>query len=169
MPPIAGHAVLGNETQLPIAEAYSALLIKNQTLTTIDFGLLCLFGPTQQSSFLNVCCADFDFYHVPSCTLVLAGAERNYGLLSMPRFGRMTTIVSAQLNAICARNRELQWASVAPRIVDIVLALAPLELPAYVLLWIIDWLPHFERAVNHFRKIKFVFCFTISSSSSSLV
>ena len=40
-------------------------------------------------------------------------------------------------------------------IVDICLALSPLELPPYVLLWIIDWLPRFDKASHH-KKIQLI-------------
>jgi len=37
------------------------------------------------------------------------------------------------------------------QLVDIVLALAPLDLPGYVLLWICDWLPYFANESEHYK------------------
>ncbi len=42
-----------------------------------------------------------------------------------------------------------------PDIIDICLALAPFQLPAYVLLWIMDWLPNFDR-LSHYKKIHLI-------------
>ena len=36
-----------------------------------------------------------------------------------------------------------------PEIIGICLALAPLELPPYVLLWIVDWLPRYDLLSHH--------------------
>ena len=40
-------------------------------------------------------------------------------------------------------------------IIGICLALAPIELPPYVLLWIIDWLPHYGQ-LSHHKKIALI-------------
>jgi hypothetical protein len=47
----------------------------------------------------------------------------------------------------------MRWAH--PDIIDICLALAPFDLPPYVLLEIIDWLPQFEK-VSHHKKIHLI-------------
>jgi hypothetical protein len=39
---------------------------------------------------------------------------------------------------------------------DICLAMSPMQLPNYVLLEIIDWLPHWEVAVRRFKKITLI-------------
>lgn len=40
-------------------------------------------------------------------------------------------------------------------IINICLALAPLDLPPYVLLWIMDWLPNYDR-LSHHKKIELI-------------
>lgn len=91
-----------------------------------------------------------------------------------------TSGLSELQNSIAIRNRELQvrvdfhwfcffffilsiiqpfkkkWKKVHRLIVDCVVAMAPLNLPAYVLLWIVDALPHIEFAVRHFKKITLI-------------
>ena len=42
-----------------------------------------------------------------------------------------------------------------PDIVGICLALASLELPPYVLLWIVDWLPRYDL-LSHHKKIHLI-------------
>ena len=42
-----------------------------------------------------------------------------------------------------------------PIIVGICLALASLELPPYILLWIVDWLPRFDK-LSHHKKIQLI-------------
>ena len=37
--------------------------------------------------------------------------------------------------------QAVHWRRVHPMLLDICLAFAPMRLPAYVLMWIIDWLP----------------------------
>ena len=67
-------------------------------------------------------------------------------------------VVQARFNKMCERNVKMRWCVIHPLIVDIVIALAsaPLNLPAYVLLWIIDWLPHLERAHSELKKIRLI-------------
>ena len=49
--------------------------------------------------------------------------------------------------------RLMQFAQ--PEIIGICLALAPLELPPYVLLWIVDWLPRYDL-LSHHKKIHLI-------------
>jgi hypothetical protein len=42
-----------------------------------------------------------------------------------------------------------------PEIVGICIAMSPLELPPYVLLWIIDWLPNYDL-LSHHKKIHLI-------------
>jgi hypothetical protein len=60
------------------------------------------------------------------------------------------------LDQMCARNADLLWTKVHAMIFDIVIALAPLNLSIYVLLWIIDWLPHLERAHAEVKKVRLI-------------
>jgi hypothetical protein len=64
-----------------------------------------------------------------------------------------------QLKAVLERNGAIYWPQVAPRLLDIAVALAPLTLPAYVVLEIIDWLP-LIRLVNHKKKIDLIISVT---------
>ncbi len=41
-------------------------------------------------------------------------------------------------------------------ILNICIAMAPLKLPNYVMLEIIDWLPHYYHGVSHQRKIALI-------------
>jgi hypothetical protein len=42
-----------------------------------------------------------------------------------------------------------------PDIIGICLTMSSLELPPYVLLWIIDWLPNYDR-LSHHKKIRLI-------------
>ena len=59
------------------------------------------------------------------------------------------------MNAIRARYaiRLMRWAQ--PEIVGICLAMSSLELPPYVLLWIIDFLPNYDK-LSHHKKIELI-------------
>ena len=50
------------------------------------------------------------------------------------------------------RNKSLCWKNVHRKVLEFTLIFAPLNLPAYVLLEIFDWLPKMHR-VNHVKKI----------------
>jgi hypothetical protein len=54
------------------------------------------------------------------------------------------------------RNRSLLWHNVHSQLVEFYLALAPLGLPTYIMLWIFDWLSPMTIAPehNHVRKIR---------------
>ena len=62
----------------------------------------------------------------------------------------------AEIEAILKRNDSLRWRTVHPWLLDTCLAMSPLELPPYVLLWIVDWIPFFEHAVSHRKKIHLI-------------
>lgn len=50
------------------------------------------------------------------------------------------------------RNLRIQWTHVHAVLLDICIAMSVLRLPPYVMLWIIDWVPHYDL-VSHRRKI----------------
>ena len=50
---------------------------------------------------------------------------------------------------------KIEWLKVSKEIIDVCIALASLDLPPYVLLEIIDWLPLFEY-VDHKKKIDLI-------------
>lgn len=55
---------------------------------------------------------------------------------------------------ICGLGSQLLvWHKVHGLLLDVVLALAPLDLSAYVLLWLVEWLPHLARAHSARRKL----------------
>jgi hypothetical protein len=54
------------------------------------------------------------------------------------------------------RNNSLLWKNVAPKLLDFAIALLPLDLPAYVVLEIFDWLPWMRRHVSHGKKIALI-------------
>jgi hypothetical protein len=64
--------------------------------------------------------------------------------------------IDFEVARLCKRNTALAWPSVQRLIIDIVVALAPLNLPGYVLLWIIDWLPHLARLHAELKKISLI-------------
>lgn len=53
-------------------------------------------------------------------------------------------------------NRQLTWRKVHALIVDVVVALFPLRLPVYVVLWIVDFLPGIARAHRQYRKVMLI-------------
>jgi hypothetical protein len=63
------------------------------------------------------------------------------------------------LKANVATTKSLQWCNIQQRLIDICIALSPLDLPPYVLLEIIDWLPHWATCAPHSRKIEFIIRF----------
>jgi hypothetical protein len=48
------------------------------------------------------------------------------------------------------------WHKPQAVIIDICIALASLNLPVYVLLWIVDWLPEMARAHTEFFKVDII-------------
>lgn len=61
-----------------------------------------------------------------------------------------------RIDTFLKRNELLQWKNVRLWILDAVIAMSPLQLPPYVLLWIFDQLPHMERGVSHVKKIRLI-------------
>ena len=69
------------------------------------------------------------------------------------RFGK-------HLAEFCKNTRSLEeagrpWYRIRQTLIDQVLALFPLELPSYVMLWILDWLPDYVHCEHH-RKIHLI-------------
>jgi hypothetical protein len=50
---------------------------------------------------------------------------------------------------ICERNEPLRWRNMRPIIIDLFIALAPLDLPLYTMLWIFDWLEPMSVSPDH--------------------
>jgi len=63
-------------------------------------------------------------------------------------------------------RNKLEWSKIANQIIDICIALQSLNLPPYVLLEIIDWLPLFEY-VDHKKKIDLII--NVKKSISKIV
>ncbi len=69
------------------------------------------------------------------------------------RTARARAVVSCLLRA--TRTQLLTWPIVHAQLLDIALVLAaPLGFSAYVLCWIVDWLPFIERAHPALRKVR---------------
>jgi hypothetical protein len=60
------------------------------------------------------------------------------------------------IEAILRRNESLRWCNVHAMILNTVIALAPLDLPGYVLLWTINCLPWLEQVHGDLRKITLI-------------
>jgi len=58
--------------------------------------------------------------------------------------------------ALARRNASLRWPVVRNCLIDITIALAPLKLPTYVLLWIVNWLPDYEVVHSDLKKIRVI-------------
>lgn len=95
--------------------------------------------------------SDFD---VDGEKAVCDAVSRNYSLIdiTLSKSGRLQKLQEEVVD----RNKSLAWRLVHPVIVDIVIALAPLKLLNYVILWIIDCLPHLERGLRHILKIRLI-------------
>ena len=65
-------------------------------------------------------------------------------------------MTASLLIIVALRSQLLTWPLVHAQILDIVIALAPLDLPCYELLFVVDWLPHWERAHRQYRKVKLI-------------
>jgi len=75
----------------------------------------------------------------------------NYSLLDV-------LIDEYDLGVLLNRNQALIWRNVHCRVLDVCLALAPLSLPTYVVLEIVDWLPPMSVAVwhHHAKKVQLI-------------
>ena len=51
------------------------------------------------------------------------------------------------------RNKLLQWKNQHAILLEICIAMKPLGLPSYVLLWIYDQFGHGEASINQFKKV----------------
>lgn len=69
----------------------------------------------------------------------------SWSSLALPRQARFS-----------ARNIDLRWQVVHKVILETVVAMAPLALPAYVLLWIIDWLPDYDKVHGALKKVSLI-------------
>ena len=68
----------------------------------------------------------------------------NWTLLEASDLTGSDTSAGMQLQTMLSRNRARSWPVIRGKLADLFLALAPLELPAYVILWISDWCPEFD-------------------------
>lgn len=76
-------------------------------------------------------------------------AEQNYALLDLKLSGLRNSTEVTQ------RNDALKWRNVHRVVLNICIAMAPLQIPNYVLLHIIDQLPKYCFA-SHGRKIRLI-------------
>jgi len=87
--------------------------------------------------------------------------ERNCTLLNVYLLGkshgcRKVNCLNAFIKAMCSHNGSFQWCHAHAIIVDIVMALAPLNIPCWVLLWIVDWLPRVAQVGTELLKIRLI-------------
>ena len=61
-----------------------------------------------------------------------------------------------RIEEFCTRNMKLRWRVVHAAIFNIVLGLFPLQLPVYVLLFIIDSFPWYEQAHTAYKKVSLI-------------
>jgi len=63
---------------------------------------------------------------------------------------------SSEFDKFSIRNSMLQWSNVHYRLRDLCIALAPLRLPSYVILWVFDWLPsHYMIDNDEWRSLMY--------------
>jgi hypothetical protein len=132
------HNLIGNDGITAIGE----WLTNNKTLTFLDL----------RKNMIGVSHAAQVFEGV---------VTRNYILLEIRLFEkpygcRKVTCFNAFIKAMCSRNGSFQWCHAHAMIVDIVIALAPLGIPCWVLLWIVDWLPHVAQVGTDLLKIRLI-------------
>lgn len=60
------------------------------------------------------------------------------------------------INNILERNMKLHWEYRYEQIIEIILAMFPLNLPPYVMLWIIDWIYEDNKYSTHLKKINHI-------------
>jgi hypothetical protein len=60
------------------------------------------------------------------------------------------------VRATMERNAQVCWANIHPLLVNVTIAMTSLNLPVYVILWIIDWLPHIHAAHTEYRKVRVI-------------
>jgi hypothetical protein len=68
-----------------------------------------------------------------------------------------------------SRNKCLRWINVRTILADIYLALAPLKLPAYVMLWILDYLEPMALAADHHHMKKITLLQNLINSRRSII
>jgi hypothetical protein len=118
----------------------TTLLQTNKSITLVKFIERNQYQPTDWVAMERFCDA-IRHVNYTVTTLLIANVRADYIKMADP---------------ICARNQQLQWPKVHAMILDAVITLAPLQLPAYILLWIFDWLPWIERAHVELKKIRLI-------------
>lgn len=62
----------------------------------------------------------------------------------------------AKINNLIERNRNISWITVRPLLIDMCVALVPLQLPSYVLLEIFDWFHPDMHKTNRVKKVNLI-------------
>lgn len=123
-----------------------------KTLSIVEFG--CTFIP-QDASVFNEEENDHARHFCESCL-------RNYTLckVKLAVDTNISCVVISHLQAniqpILQRNRLFSWHAVHSEIRDIVIAMYAFELPVYVLLWIVDWLPMVATLHREYKKVMLI-------------
>lgn len=96
--------------------------------------------------------------NVDDCKVLWCGDEKEFEIEDIDAFGtpsppRSATVV--KLKTIPARFFVCRWKYQHDVLLDICIALANLELPPYVILWIVDFLEYLEWQ-SHLKKIRLI-------------
>jgi len=83
-------------------------------------------------------------------TLYETICNSNYTLL------HISVTNNAGLRSVFRRNAKLRWKRVHAEILQTVIALAPHNLPTYVLLWIFNWFPYWTRVHSDFLRVSLI-------------
>jgi hypothetical protein len=127
-----------------VVEAISRMLRKNSSLYSVDLSVICCDDETSCLPRKEV------------ARLISDIENRNFSLREIVLKELLPT--PACLSALCARNSAVLWSVVHATLVDIVIALAALDLVPYVILWITDFLPFWSQAAraDEVRKIRLI-------------
>jgi len=85
--------------------------------------------------------------------VVIHALHENYRLVSL-KLNTISYRIELAQEEVVARNKWCIRQNVHQLILDVCIAFAPVELPAYVILWILDFLPAMEYGVKHITKIR---------------
>jgi len=138
--------------------ALGAMLTRNKTLLNVKLHCNEFDNPEIALRLYNTICeSNYTLLRISMTQVSYDYKGRALGVVGPTRFFHDTHWPDVQtlLNNICKRNSLMCWRVIHALIVDIVVAMAPLNLPGYVLLWIIDWLP-MMRAHTEYKKISLI-------------
>ena len=124
--------------QLPTFAPFVKLIATNRTLRTISAWMTPT--PEQQLAVIDALLGNFVLTSLGNFT-------SHYFPPSVP-----PSDPSRRIRALLDRNESVEWRKVHAVLLDAYIALSALQLPPYVMLWIVDWLPHYEH-VSRIKKV----------------